>query len=200
MLELALVFEPSFSSKQFYQPTMDFQNNELFIVLDSQVDDKIFNTLMTSWLNYSYDNQPLDQKFIELMENNEVVLSGGLCLTMNGKTIYPSCCAEFSDFKEWAKITKGEQVDIWLGHDPMPYIRYKGNYILVISDDETNPDCQDIFELKFSYQEFNQAFRKIIGDILVIKQFGQQWAIKHLPKELQQPFIKAFDQYFDLNL
>lgn len=179
----------------------NYKGCEEWIVLDSGVDDKIFNTLIASWLNYCYDGRPLDSQFLYAMQNNEIALNGGLRLMMNDRVINPSCCAEFGDLREWATIAKGQKPDIWLGHDPAPHIIYYQDYISVMSDnhDVSIHPSDDIFELKFSYQEFNDAFEKIMGDIIVIKQFSEKWALNNLPINLQKPFVQTFCQFMELD-
>ncbi|MDO4894854.1 hypothetical protein [Moraxella sp.] len=68
------------------------------------------------------------------------------------------------------------------------------------SDEDYGDNSDRIFELRFSQQEFSQAFQKIIDDIVMIKQFSQKWAMNYLPKEFRQSFVEVFDKCIDLNL
>lgn len=200
MLKLELVFEQRIgNADNIYSPVLEYQGFGNDIVLDKDIDEITFNTFIASWLNYCYDEQAIDKAFIDNIANGETVLSGGLRLTMGDKVISPSCCCEFFDFKEWADICKGEKPNIWLGHDPTPQVSYTDSHIIIVSDSEMSiKPSQTIFELKISYQEFNQAFDKIYGDVLAIEQFSKQWAKNHLPNELQQPFIEVFKDYISL--
>ncbi|WP_066803527.1 hypothetical protein [Moraxella oblonga] len=200
MLKLEPVFEQRIgNADDIYSPILNHQGWGNYIVLDKDINEITFNTFIASWLNYCYDGQAIDKEFIDNIANEETALSGGLRLTMGDKVISPSCCSEFSDFKEWADICKGEKPNIWLGHDPTPQVSYTDSHIIIVSDSEMSiKPSQDIFELKISYQKFNQAFDKIYSDVLAIQRFSEQWAKKFLDNELQHLFIKAFNDYIGL--
>ncbi|MDO4450910.1 MAG: hypothetical protein Q4B79_08145 [Moraxella sp.] len=187
MLKLELVFEQRIGdADDIYSPVLEYQGFGNDIVLDKNIDEITFNTFIASWLNYCYDEQAIDKAFIDNIANGETALNGGLRLTMGDKIISPSCCCEFFDFKEWADICKGEKPNFWLGHDPTPQVSYTDSHIIIVSDSEMSiKPSQNIVEFKISYQEFNQAFDRIYGDVLVIQQFSEQWAKNHLPDELQ---------------
>lgn len=202
MLKLELVFEQRVGrADEIYSPTLSFEGFGCDVVLDKHIDEMTFNTFIASWLNYCYDEKAIDKEFIANIQNyhDDTALNGGLRLTLGDKVISPSCCAEFSDFKEWANICKGKKPDIWLGHDPSPQVSYTDSHIIIVSDSEISiKPSQNIFELKISYQKFKQAFDKIYGDVLAVQKFSKIWAKKHLPDELQQPFIEVFKDYIGL--
>ncbi|MDD2338464.1 MAG: hypothetical protein PHD01_18065 [Geobacteraceae bacterium] len=79
----------------------------------------------------------VDEEFLSALKAKEdLALNGGLRITKEGKTIDPSCCADFQDWREWELLQAGDIDSLWLGHDPSPWVEVMGDEVIIWSDEK----------------------------------------------------------------
>jgi hypothetical protein len=80
----------------------------------------------------------LIQRIIQTEEDADSLWApGGLRVrdTATGLTVSPGCCCGLEGWQEWNQVAAGQSPwDIWLGHDPTPWVEHLGHKIRVWPD------------------------------------------------------------------
>lgn len=114
-------------------------------------------------------NQSFRSSFIELLEEEEVALSGGIAFFEDdNKYILPSCCCGLEDIS-YVKDTIINKGSPWMGHDPTPGITYIHDQVYVWPDDsETiNSDVNKAIRYQFKQLlDFLERTQKEMQDFI----------------------------------
>jgi hypothetical protein len=124
----------------------------------------------------SFSELSLDSKFVKaLFAKNELALVGGLLFKTNDVSIGSSCCA---DFQDWINVVKDvkHQISPWMGHDPSPWFEFKGEDVILWSDEGKSTYHNFI---TFTQQEFDRQLLEAKKELYYFLSIVEQWAIIH---------------------
>lgn len=177
-----------FDKKEFSFPVDD--SRPLTIeVLNCPVAENQISLFIASLLKFNELN--LNKRFIrKLAVKDELALGGGLVFINEEKAIYPSCCADFQDWKENLEHIK-EKKSTWMGHDPDPEVEYSGSEIIVWSDDKTKSESYFISFNKKELESYEASLQEVLTSFLSTAEI---WASKYFADE-KKKFLINLSKY-----
>lgn len=189
MKHIALGFEiEAFDKKEFSFPVDDSKSLSMEI-FNCPVTENQISLFIASLLKYN--DLGLNKRFIkELAVKDELALEGGLVFINKEKVIYPSCCADFQDWKENLEHIK-EKKSIWMGHDPDPEVEYSGSEIIVWSDDKTKSES---YSISFNQKELVSCEASLQEVLASFLSTAEIWASKYFADE-KKKFLINLSKY-----
>ncbi|MDH3348580.1 MAG: hypothetical protein OEM02_10850 [Desulfobulbaceae bacterium] len=189
MKHIALGFEiESFDKKEFSFPVDDSKSLSMEI-FNCPVAEYQISLFIASMLKYN--DLDLNKGFIKkLGVKDELALGGGLVFINEEKVIFPSCCADFQDWKENLEHIK-EKKSTWMGHDPDPGVEYSGEEIIVWSDDKTKSESYFISFNQKELRSFETNLKEILTSFLTTAEI---WASKYFADE-KEKFLINLSKY-----
>lgn len=159
--------QPSWLSKVEYHEAVYLSKNS------SAGDVVLFLTVLCGINELDINKEP-NEVIKELINMDEVTLSGGIAFESQSKVILPSCCCGLEQWKEVREAVVNKKA-AWLGHDPFPSIEYLDESVRIWSDDyfgimkkepPTEQEKQNMFFIEYNNNELIEKLLCIESDLL----------------------------------
>lgn len=132
----------------------------------------------------------------ELINDECLIVGGGLKFVDGEKKINPGCCCGLESWDECLQITP-EKCGLWLGHDPAPYIEFLNEKQIyrIWSDVEANGKPDNIFYIDFKVDELKEAIKNVSQDLRDFTIVLKNWADKIIPNQSEK-LVETFKTHF----
>ncbi len=130
------------------------------------------------------------------LNEESLVVGGGLKFVDGEKKINPGCCCGLESWDECLQITP-ERCGLWLGHNPAPYIEFleEERIYRIWSDVKANGRPESIFYIDFKIDEFNEAVKNVSQDLRDFLIVLKHWADKIAPNQSDK-LVETFKTHF----
>lgn len=192
----AIINDPYYKQPSWL-PQVEYCENA-YLSKDSNTKDVVlFLTLLCGYNDVDIKREP-NELMKELIQLDDVALSGGIAFEDQDKAILPSCCCGLEQWKDVTKAVVNNE-DVWLGHDPFPTLEYIEDSVRIWSDDIfgvmreealTEQEKQNMFFIEFNRTELIDKLKSIELDL-------QHFFKYPLTKELAMVDSKLLDQFYE---
>lgn len=135
----------------------------------------------------------------DLINNECLIVGGGIKIVDGEKAIYPGCCCGLEDWDDWLEISP-ENFGLWLGHDPSPYIKFlpeKQIYRIRANGGMDEKTSENTTYIDLSIEELKRAVKEVSQDLQDFIVVLKNWADKIVPTQSKQ-LIETFKTHFHI--
>lgn len=135
----------------------------------------------------------------KIIEAKGLVLPGGLqAIDIDREeVIQPSCCCSLEGWREWYNFLESGQSP-WLGHDPSPWIEFRGDMIRIWSDGGLDGAVKNASYIDVTRSDYIQAMNFVARDLQAFSFCIDSWA-QEIGFEHSQELARQIDRCFNVN-
>ena len=175
------VFEP-FSRIRLWGETT---NQEIGLVFAQLV--------QCNYLDFSGDSQIV---LNQVVEDESLILLGGLQAIYGDKLIHPGCCCGLETWRDWQDFLTTDKSP-WLGHDPYPWLESHGDFVRIWSDGGADRIILNSFHIDVYKSALRGALKVVEQDLQDFLLHIDSWA-KNIGFEQSCELIDKFDRCFNI--
>lgn len=207
MTRVQAVITNPFFDKPLWLPKAESLENAYLSKNSSAEDVVIFLTVLCGMNDIDINKEP-NKVVKELINTDEIVLSGGIAFESHSHVILPSCCCGLEQWKEVLDAVINKK-SAWLGHDPFPSIEYLDQSVRIWSDDyygvmnvkpPTEQEKQKMFFIEYNDIELIEQLESIEDDLLDFFKYALVKQLSMVNAELLDKFFLKYCEWLSLEI
>ncbi len=202
LIKMQAVVEAPYCEGDFSCPweTAKFQSFSMMPLYREMIYPKVGSVIAQlakcNGIELNGDKQTVFSQILAL-ENENLVLPGGIQVIDGQNTISPGCCCGLETWREWLDFLKTGKSP-WLGHDPSPFVENLGNVIRIWSDGGMG-QVSDAFYIDVSRDRFTRALILVEQDLQAFLFWIESWA-QEVGFTESSKLCQKFDECFSVKM